>query len=224
MSAWDDAKVEDVNPVEPVEPVEPPQDGREVLNDDGDYLLDGRYFCAGCGADFKTRPNLTRHKRENGHGSSTGATRPRRTDDASPSRERGRPPKVGRQSRREQAIRETIEEAVQLAKVARGGPQIDVASLVDVLDRDKARLAVSISWLAEKFNPLGKLIDWTMGHGGVLTIVRGFSGVGSWTLGKWRTMLVEREQQVDEPLFVEDLPVEPVEPVEPGPAPGDFVV
>lgn len=166
---------------------------------------EGRLVCDECQKTFKNRRSLNEHKREyhrkdgrqprtHGRGSSEGSPR------------RGTPKSGNRQERRARQVRETLQELTAFSDELRGRSTEPAVDLADVIRRDAVRIAESISWVAERFNPLGTLIDWTTGHGGVITIARGFSGVGRWVTRRWRTMIADGEQQpVEGVVYLDEL-------------------
>lgn len=125
-------------------------------------------------------------------------------------RPRGRPPGGGRasgdtgggessrQTRRRRAVKETLVELVSFTDEARGRGEGAPQDLADVIRRDADKIANSVAWIAERFNPLGRMIDLAFGHGGLLTVARGFMGVGTWTLAHWRQMLEQRQVEMVE--------------------------
>jgi hypothetical protein len=167
---------------------------------------DGQLSCPECGKPFTSPMQLGAH-RSQAHGVKGGSrAAAKRRGELPPEEERrgpGRPRKDGsparprhgggsRQERRRKAVQDTLIELVSFTDEARGrdtGPPVDLA---DVIRRDAAKIANSVAWLAERFNPLGRVIDLGFGHGGVITIARGFLGVGTWTLGHWRQLLEQR--------------------------------
>lgn len=165
----------------------------------------GRFQCPDCERSYKNVDDLQKHRRlQHAFRSSSRRGRPQGSknkggagSDGSPRREQA--PGL-RRVRREKDVRETLEEIVSFSRAVKG-ERVDVRSLVDVIDRDKQRMAVSIAWVAEKFNPLGALIDLTMGHGGAITIVKGFSGVGGWMISRWRQLIAERESEEVVPFY-----------------------
>lgn len=128
-------------------------------------------------------------------------------------RPRGRPPgsknrgeagasegESARQARRRKAVRDTLVEFVSFMDEARGRSDAPAADLSDVIRRDADKIANSVAWIAERFLSLGRMIDLLLGHGGPLTVARGFLGVGTWTLAHWRETLrhrAETEQLVE---------------------------
>jgi hypothetical protein len=99
----------------------------------------------------------------------------------------------GRQARRRKAVKETLVELVSFTDEARGRGEGPPDDLADVIRRDADKIANSVAWIAERFLPLGRLIDLAFGHGGLLTVARGFMGVGTWTLAHWRQLIQERQ-------------------------------
>lgn len=121
----------------------------------------------------------------------------------------GDAPESGRQARRRKAVKETLIEMVSFTDEARGRSDEPAEDLADVIRRDADKLANSVAWIAEKFTPLGRGIDLLLGHGGPVTVIRGFLGVGRWTLAHWREILQERAAQ-EELLIVEQRDAEQI--------------
>lgn len=155
------------------------------------------YVCPECGKTYTSQGGLRAHALTKHPGTSISTRRAKKKEaggDAAP--RRGRSQGSGnRQERRRKAIRETIDELTEVTQELRGATGIEPEQLAEVLRRDADRIAVSLSWIAERVNPLGRLVDLTMGHGGVITIARGFNGVGLWFLRTWRKALAARAEQ-----------------------------
>lgn len=155
--------------------------------------------CPECGESFTSALSLGAH-RFHKHGIKGSKPKPQ------PGRKRGRPrmaaagddaPESGRQARRRRAVKETLIELVSFTDEARGRADGEVDDLADVIRRDADKIANSVAWIAERFLPLGRAIDLLFGHGGALTVARGFLGVGTWSLGHWRALIQERQAQAD---------------------------
>lgn len=176
----------------------------DVAEPDGDEAAGGDLDCPECGKTFASKLALGAHRAQ-AHGVRGSSQRSkRRQRNAAGDGERrpvGRPRKTAaadaepaRQARRRKAVRETLTEIVSFTDEARGrGDDTGGGDLADVIRRDADKIANSIAWLAERFNPMGRLIDLAFGHGGIVTVGRGFLGVGTWTLSHWRQLIRERE-------------------------------
>lgn len=125
-------------------------------------------------------------KKRRGESSGRGPGRPRTTAAA------GDDGETARQKRRRRAVKETLVELTSFTDELRGRGLAPAEDLADVIRRDADKIANSVAWIAERFNPLGRMIDLGFGHGGLVTVGRGFMGVGTWLLRSWRGMLQER--------------------------------
>lgn len=170
-----------------------------------------RYVCdqEGCGQEFASALRLGLHKRQ-AHGiigRSARAERERKQraeggkTPSSPRRRQGET----RQARRARLLRETIAELTDFTDELRGRSEQEPEDLADVLHRDAGRISSAVAYAAERFSPLGSAVDFLAGHGGPLTFIRGFLGVGKWAVRRWRRLLAEREQALaDAELLGED--------------------
>lgn len=189
------------------EPEPDPWEGASVVEGERDTPAadDGGVECPECGARLKNRKSLGGHMRDvhkiKGGIGGRGPGRPRK--DGNPSR----PPSGNRQERRRRLVQETLIELSEFTDELRGRSELPAVDLSDLIRRDAAKIANSVAWVAERFNPLGTLIDLTTGHGGAITIMRGFTGVGGWVLRRWRTLLSEREREQAQPgaLYADQL-------------------
>lgn len=159
------------------------------------------YACPGCEKTYTSQGGLRAHLISHpSHGQMPSFRKERKeqkgkSGDASPRRGRVAGAAAGsRQERRRKAVRETIEELTDLTIEVRRGSGQEPDNLADVLRRDADKIATSLSWIAERVNPLGRFIDLAMGHGGAFTIARGFNGVGIWFLRTWRQALARRAE------------------------------
>lgn len=153
----------------------------------------GKRVCPECGEAFDSNFRLGLHRR-NKHGVPGQSDRRKRERKAA-ARGPGRPKGSGesRVEKRRRLIRETLLETVELADEARGRSEAPAEDLADVIRRDADRIAYSLAWVADKLVPFGTVVDFAFGRGGVLTVARGFSGVGRWVIRRWRTLLAERQ-------------------------------
>jgi hypothetical protein len=78
-----------------------------------------------------------------------------------------------------------------------------VDDLADILRGDADRIAGSLAWTAERFSPLGRLIDAALGHGGIVTIAQGFLGVGRWMIGRARLRASQLQAAADKQRLAE---------------------
>ena len=165
--------------------------------------------CPECGESFQTASGMATHRsiKHGVTGSSETTKRRRSGGDGSPKRP-GRP-RGGRRERREQAVRETLQELAQFSEEMQGRGTASAETLAEVIKRDAPKIAVSLSWVGEKLTPVGFLIDRTMGHGGVITIARGFNGVIMHAVRQWRELLHRRAEQAELDLLNEQLNVDP---------------
>lgn len=154
------------------------------------------YVCPVCGKSYTSAGGLRAHTltKHPGEVIPTRKQKAKGTEQA-PRRGRAQTGSGTRQERRRRAIRETIDELTEVTIELRRGTGEDPGNLADVLRRDADRLATSLSWIAERVNPLGRFVDLTMGHGGAITIARGFNGVGLWFLRTWRQALARRQSE-----------------------------
>lgn len=180
-----------------------------------------RHACPECGEEFSAKFRLGLHRSQK-----HGYVSPRRGEDRGrggkrgPGRPKGSGAGQSRQVRRKTAIKQTIDEILDFADDLRGRSTGELGDLADVLRRDADRIATSLSWAAERFNPLAFGIDKLAGHGGILTLAGGFSGVGRWVIKRWRSLVAERAEAEAEQaswLAAEEVPPEPEQ--EPGYAP-----
>lgn len=165
-------------------------------------VVDEQHVCPECGEAFKRASGLATH-RSSKHGVA-GARQDRAASDAAPKRRKS----VGRRDRREQQVKETIDEFVKFTNELRGRSSDEPDDLADLLRKDAAKIAYSLSWVAERLAPVGWFIDKTMGHGGVITIATGFSGLLRKGLHGWREMIAKRNEQSDidalnDPLYAD---------------------
>ena len=169
-----------------------------------------RYVCPECGEGFRLAMRLGLHrKREHGVEGQSKSSRQEREQRRRGGLKSGKPraegsprrPSESSQQRRARAIRETLLEFVEFTDEARGRSEVPPRDLADVIRRDASKLANSLAWAAERFNPLAWAIDQLAGHGGVITFVRGFMGVGTWLVGHWRRSLDAGGGQLEEPLL-----------------------
>ncbi len=173
---------------------------RDEAEDEGGVQGDpGPLECEVCGREFESKFQLGTH-RWNSHKLRTVKAPPSGRGPGRPKGSSSRPRRAAatddsesaRQARRRKAVRETLLELTTFTDELRGRGEGEVADLADVIRRDADKLASSVAWIEERFTPLGRVIDLAFGHGGVITVGRGFMGVGSWVLGRWRTLLTER--------------------------------
>lgn len=153
------------------------------------------HACPECGDEFQSKVRLGIHRRS-AHGVIGGrAGRKQRAADASPERE----PKDdrGRQGRRKREVAGTLRELADLAADFRGrdGGSDLPEHLADLIRRDADPIATSIAAIAEKLTPLGTIVDWTCGRGGLLTIATGFSGLLRWLLRSGRNRNAQSAEQ-----------------------------
>lgn len=92
----------------------------------------------------------------------------------------------GRVNERRRKVAATIRELVELRDELGGVSTVPDEQLADVLRRDADAIASAVAWIAERLSPLGLLIDKTMGAGGLLSIAQGLSGLGRYTIRRWR--------------------------------------
>lgn len=177
-------------------------DGRDdEPNEDAganDELVCPECEAAGNHVTFASPLNLGAHRRMahgvagKGRGKSGGSKR--RTSTST------NPPKGSRVERRRKAVAETLRELVEFRDAARGDAFAgEPEHLADVIRRDADRIAQAVAWIAERVNPLGHGIDLLLGHGGPVTVLRGFLGVGTWTLQHWRKMIADRNAEQEPP-------------------------
>lgn len=184
------------------------------------------HACPECGRTFKTPGALGLHRKAV-HGVESGRDRGERNKgkrgkrDGSPRRtdQSGRE----RQSRRARQVRETLEELTTFSDELRGrNDDVPAQQLADVIRRDASKIADSLAWVAERLTPVGLLIDRTMGHGGIITIARGFTGVIGHGLRSWRQLLARRQSELNverEAIYLgDDEPEFEPEPVGDAPA------
>lgn len=131
----------------------------------------------------------TRHKGKSGRGPG----RPRK--DGSPARPRETGAESKSQERRRKVVRETLIEVATFQDQLAGLETGDPSRLADVIKRDADKIANSVAWIAERFNPLGRGIDLLLGHGGPVTILRGFMGLGRFTLARWQAAARRQQEQ-----------------------------
>jgi hypothetical protein len=169
------------------------------MSDDelGDLPEVTEHLCPECGKPFKSAAGLGTHRLHT-HGVESPRTKP--DVDGAPKR-RGRPKGSSRGSvrreRREQAVKETLLELAQFSDEMQGRGQAAAETLAEVIKRDAGKIAISLSWVGEKLTPVGFLIDRTMGHGGVITIARGFNGVIMHAVRSWRELLQRRAAEAE---------------------------
>lgn len=159
-------------------------------------VIEGQgHECPECGESFKSLPGLATHRKlKHGVESARGrGERSRGSRDRSPRRSSGDGGEQ-RVQRRQRQVRETLEEFTELARELRGDTGEQPGSLAEVIRRDADKIATSLSWVAEKFTPIGFAIDKLTGHGGILTVARGFNGVIVHGLRSWRVMLARRAE------------------------------
>ena len=156
---------------------------------------DRPHVCPECGETFKLAMTMGAHRAKvHGVPGSSKTTKYTR---------RGRPPGSRNKERtssphesRRKAIRETLIEFVDFADELGGRSDQKPKDIRDVIRRDADKLGDSIAYLADRFNPLGLVVDATMGHGGVISMARGFMGVGTWIVAHWQQLLRSRKPEV----------------------------
>lgn len=164
------------------------------------------YVCEHCDKTYTSQGGLRAHLLTKHPGAAVTTKRKKKEggSEAAPRRGRNAGGSGSRQERRRKMVRETIDELTEVAVELRQGTGTEPGRLADVLRRDADRIATSLSWIAERVNPLGSLIDVTMGHGGAITIARGFNGVGLWFLRTWRKALAGRAAERKQEAFYLD--------------------
>ncbi len=159
------------------------------------------FACPECGEEYGTAMHLGLHRKHKhgvaGQSKTQQKERRRRTTGGGRDRQPSGRGGETRHARRRRAVRETITEFVDFADELRGRPTSQPLALVDVIRRDAERIADSVAWAAERFNPVAIVVDRLAGHGSPVTFARGFIGVGTWLVRKWRGMLADRDKPAD---------------------------
>lgn len=170
---------------------------------DSDGQQTPQHVCPECGEEHDTAIRLGLHRRKE-HGVLGSSREQTARGERSPRRTRTETS----HTRRKRAVKETIVEFLDFSDEIRGRSDRPAEDLADVLRRDVDRIADSVSWAAERFNPLAWAVDHLAGHGGVITFARGFLGVGTWLVRKWRQALEVREQALAEQQMLQEYPPE----------------
>lgn len=183
------------------------------LGDGNGETRQGEHVCPECSESFSSPMRLGLHRRTahgvvGKHAKKSSRKRPQR--DASPERDEK---ESGRQARRKREVAVTLRELADLAADLRGRISGELPEhLADLIRQDADALAGSISAIAEKFSPLGALVDWTCGKGGMLTIITGFSGLARWLMRSGRRRGEQTDLQVQMQAAYDRLVESGVEP------------
>ena len=177
--------------------------------DDEDAEVTTGHVCPECGEAFALAMQLGLHRRR-AHGVE-GKT-PKKSRKSSTARPERSSRSESKHTARKRAVQETLTEFVNFTDEVRGRGDTAPGDLADVIRRDAPKIADSLAYAADKFNPIGWFVDTMLGHGGPVTFLRGFLGVGTWMAGHWRQMLADRpEPEAVYPVDEYGVPIESVE-------------